>query len=148
MPGPSHANRSANSQMNTHYVFPRQPTILAGRDCFELSHNNLFTSANVSWTSCLSTCSYSCPLFIRGLASRSAPHTLSQQTWTSHISTMPSLAHSLSIHYMLVASCDRTPSTNLGRSASTFPSSSPSRLSPPFPPIDPPHELWNLCPGN
>lgn len=34
--------------MATRYVFPRQPTILAGRDYFDLSHNNLFISANVS----------------------------------------------------------------------------------------------------
>lgn len=36
--------------MATHYIFPRQPTILADRDYFELSHNNLFISANVSHT--------------------------------------------------------------------------------------------------
>ena len=36
--------------MATHYIFPRQPTILADRDYFELSHNNLFLSANVSDT--------------------------------------------------------------------------------------------------
>ena len=34
----------------THYVSPREPTILAGRDSFELSHNNLFISANVGQT--------------------------------------------------------------------------------------------------
>lgn len=35
-------------QMATHHVSPRQPTILADRDYFELSDNNLFISANVS----------------------------------------------------------------------------------------------------
>lgn len=37
--------------MATHYIFPRQPTILADRDYFELSPNNLFLSANVSYIS-------------------------------------------------------------------------------------------------